>query len=126
MCRDCYKCGYDTRVGTRRTATRVPLTARGGSRYLARIRRGSRGSDMDDMARMLSDIRQETMFTRAWLGKDQLDARVMAALAEVPRHEFLAANQSGVAYDFVLVAIGHGETISLALIVGLMRVVLLT
>ena len=75
---------------------------------------------MDDMARMLSDIRQETMFTRAWLGKDQLDARVMAALAEVPRHEFLAANQSGVAYDNAPVPIGHGQTISQPFIVALM------
>src|SRR3569623_3619583 len=120
MCRDCYKWGYDTRVGTRRTAPRVPLTARGGRRYLARLRRGSRGSDMDDMARMLSDIRQETMFTRAWLGKDQPDARVMAALAEVPRHEFLAANQSGVAYDNAPVPIGHGQTISQPFIGALM------
>src|SRR3569623_1292658 len=75
---------------------------------------------MDDMARMLSDIRQETMFTRAWLGKDQLDARGMAALAEVPRHEFLAANQSGVAYDNAPVPIGHGQTISQPFIVALM------
>src|SRR3569623_1339336 len=125
MCRDCYKWGYDTRVGTRRTATRVPLTARGGRRYLARLRRGSRGSDMDDMARMLSDIRQETMFTRAWLGKDQLDARVMAALAAVPRHAFLAANQSGVAYDYAPVPSGHGQTISQHFIGALMTDLLL-
>src|SRR3569623_1411935 len=75
---------------------------------------------MDDMARMLGDIRQETMLARAWLGKDQLDARVMAALAEVPRHEFLAANQSEVAYDNAPVPIGHGQTISQPFIVALM------
>src|SRR3569623_541246 len=120
MCRDCYKWAYGPRVGTRRTATRVPLTARGGRRYLARLRRGSRGSEMHDMARMLSDICQVTMFTRVWLCKDQLDARVMAALAEAPRHEFLAANQSGVAYDNAPVPIGHGQTISQPFIVALM------
>src|SRR3569623_1813556 len=75
---------------------------------------------MDDMARMLGDIRQETMLARACLGKDQLDARVMAALAEVPRHEFLAANQSEVAYDNAPVPIGHGQTISQPFIVALM------
>jgi len=75
---------------------------------------------MDDMARMLGDIRQETMLARAWLGKDQLDARVMAALAGVPRHEFLAANQSEVAYDNAPVRIGHGQTISQPFIVALM------
>ena len=75
---------------------------------------------MDDMARMLSDIRQETMLARAWLGKDRLDARVMAALAEVPRHEFVAANRSAVAYDNAPVPIGHGQTISQPFIVALM------
>src|SRR3569623_1503032 len=119
MCRDCYKWGYDTRVGTRRTAPRVPLSAGGGADIYS-VNTTSRGSDMDDMARMLGDIRQETMLARAWLGKDQLDARVMAALAEVPRHEFLAANQSEVAYDIAPVPIGHGQTISQPFIVALM------
>src|SRR3569833_2698212 len=76
------------------------------------------------MARMLGDFRQDTMLARVCLGNDQLDARVMAALVEVSCLEFLAANQSEVAYDNAPVPIGHGQTISQPFIVALMTALL--
>ena len=39
--------------------------------------------------RMLRDIKSELCFTRGLIGKDALDARVMAAMAWVPRERFV-------------------------------------
>ena len=74
----------------------------------------------DDMARMLRDIRQEVQLTRSWIGRDHLDARVLAAMEKVPRHEFVPKEFDYLAYDNGPLAIGHGQTISQPYIVALM------
>jgi len=51
---------------------------------------------------------------------DRIDARVLAALAKVPRHEFVPAEQKPHAYDNRPLPIGHGQTISQPYIVAVM------
>jgi len=75
---------------------------------------------MDDMARMIKGIEEEVELTRRWIGKDRLDPRVMQAMAEVPRHEFIPAGYRASAYYDGPVPIGHGQTISQPYIVALM------
>jgi protein-L-isoaspartate(D-aspartate) O-methyltransferase len=74
----------------------------------------------DNISKMLRDIRQEVALTRSWIGKDHLDARVLAAMEKVPRHEFVPESLDDLAYSNGPVAIGHGQTISQPYIVALM------
>jgi protein-L-isoaspartate(D-aspartate) O-methyltransferase len=53
-------------------------------------------------------------------GVANLDPRVLKAMAEVPRHEFVPQEQAGVAYKNRSLSIGHGQTISQPVIVALM------
>src|SRR5512134_2543083 len=50
----------------------------------------------------------------------RLDARVLDAMARVPRHRFVPADQQAHAYEDRPLAIGHGQTISQPYIVALM------
>jgi len=74
----------------------------------------------DNIAEMLRDIRQEVRLTRSWIGKDHLDERVLAAMAKVPRHEFVPEELDYLAYSNGPLGIGHGQTISQPYIVALM------
>jgi protein-L-isoaspartate(D-aspartate) O-methyltransferase len=70
--------------------------------------------------RMLDDIEAEVRYTRRMIGKDALDARVMQAMAEVPRNEFVPRSYLAAAFDNGPLPIGHGQTISQPYIVALM------
>ncbi len=74
----------------------------------------------NDMQRMLSDIEMEVQLTSYLIGKNSLDGRVMAAMKQVPRHEFLPADLRYCAYDNGPAPIGSGQTISQPYIVALM------
>ncbi|MCI0507490.1 MAG: protein-L-isoaspartate(D-aspartate) O-methyltransferase [Gammaproteobacteria bacterium] len=74
----------------------------------------------DRMENMIRDIENEVAFTRRYIGKDKLDARVMEAMKTVPRHEFVPSNQQLLAYINGPLSIGHGQTISQPYIVALM------
>ncbi len=74
----------------------------------------------DEMMQMLRDIRQEVELTKGWIGRDTLDARVMAAMKNVPRHQFIPEESRYSAYANGPVAIGHGQTVSQPYIVALM------
>ncbi len=54
------------------------------------------------------------------LDKDRLDERVMAAMAEVPRHHFVPAELQHVAYADSPIPIGCGKTVSQPFMVALM------
>lgn len=54
------------------------------------------------------------------LGGEIHDSRVLAAMAQVPREEFVPEGLRGYAYANRALGIGHGQTISQPLIVGLM------
>lgn len=75
---------------------------------------------MGERERMQRDIQREVALTRHWLGKDALDARVMAAMAEVPREAFVPAGLRARAFDNGPLPIGHGQTISQPFIAALM------
>ena len=69
------------------------------------------------MAEEIAAIARETRFET---GRAALSARVMAAMAKVPRHEFVPASQVANAYANRPLPIGLGQTISQPYIVALM------
>ncbi len=75
---------------------------------------------MKDLQRMLNDIEMEVHLTRHLIGKNSFDDRVMVAMKQVPRHEFLPADLRYCAYDNGPAPIGSGQTISQPYIVALM------
>ena len=70
--------------------------------------------------RMLKDIEREVQYTRNMIGKNALDPRVMAAMANTPRHEFVPKSFLNAAFNNGPLPIGHGQTISQPYIVALM------
>lgn len=70
--------------------------------------------------RMLEDIRSEVRLTRGLIGREQLSARVMEAMASVPRERFVPSSLRAQAYANGPLPIGHGQTISQPYIVALM------
>jgi protein-L-isoaspartate(D-aspartate) O-methyltransferase len=70
--------------------------------------------------RLVKLIEQNVKDTSIYLDKTALDARVMQALARVPRHEFVPAEYQSLAYENRPLPIGHGQTISQPYIVALM------
>ncbi len=77
-----------------------------------------------DTERLLADIAEETRQTRFLTGIGELDSRVMAAMAAVPRHAFVSQELHSRAYDNGPLPIGHGQTISQPFIVALMTALL--
>lgn len=75
---------------------------------------------MNEVQRMLQDIEMEVRLTRRETGIDGFDARVMAAMKTVPRHEFVPLELQYRAYDNGPLPIGMGQTISQPYIVALM------
>ncbi len=69
---------------------------------------------------MLADIASHTAFAKEFIGKDSLDARVMGAMAQVPRHEFVPLELQLYAYADTPLPIGFDKTISQPFIVALM------
>ena len=69
---------------------------------------------------LVEEIEQDVRDTSLHLDKESLDPRVMAAMARVPRHEFVPAAQRRHAYDNRPLSIGFGQTISQPYIVALM------
>jgi protein-L-isoaspartate(D-aspartate) O-methyltransferase len=78
----------------------------------------------DDFAaarqRMVREIEQTQREVAQHTGSKTLDRRVLAVMAEVPRHLFVRKQQQGEAYDNRPLPIGHGQTISQPYIVALM------
>lgn len=77
------------------------------------------GMEMD-LDVLLNEIREEMWNTRHLTGRSALDARVMEALREVPRHAFVPDDLKHGAYANHPLPIGHGQTISQPYIVALM------
>lgn len=70
--------------------------------------------------RLLAEIDQDVRDTARWLGTDRLDPAVRAAMAHVPRHEFVPGWERPYAYDNRPLSIGRGQTISQPYIVAAM------
>jgi len=69
---------------------------------------------------MVAEISAETFLLQASIGKSALGERVMAAMASVPRHEFVPIELQPYAYANIPLPIGFGKTISQPFIVALM------
>jgi protein-L-isoaspartate(D-aspartate) O-methyltransferase len=71
-------------------------------------------------AELVQEIEADVRATRSYLDKDRLDARVIAAMAKVPRHEFVPDEYRSMAYLNQPLPIGHSQTISQPYIVAIM------
>ncbi len=71
-------------------------------------------------ARLLREIAEQARMTRSLTGRGRLSERVMAAMARVPRHEFVHPSDIAVAYQDRPQGIGHGQTISQPYMVAVM------
>src|SRR5262245_34172094 len=69
---------------------------------------------------MIEEIAAEAAATVDYTGRPAFDSRVMAAMAGVPRHEFVPPAEESYAYVNNALPIGHGQTISQPYIVALM------
>jgi protein-L-isoaspartate(D-aspartate) O-methyltransferase len=74
----------------------------------------------DERARMVAEIEEDVARTFEYTGRASLAPAVRAALAEVPRHEFVPAELLELAYLNRPLPIGAGQTISQPYIVALM------
>lgn len=70
--------------------------------------------------KLQAKIVQDTAETSAWTGRSVLSARVLDAMARVPRHEFVHAADRSRAYENRPLSIGYGQTISQPFIVAIM------
>lgn len=73
-----------------------------------------------DMKSMLADIEMETAYTSIMTGREKLSDRVMEAMSNVPRNEFVPPSLSTSSFDNGPLPIGSGQTISQPFIVALM------
>jgi protein-L-isoaspartate(D-aspartate) O-methyltransferase len=71
-------------------------------------------------AALLQEIAADVRATSLELNKTALDERVLRALNDVPRHEFVPKSLRGAAYENRPLPIGHGQTISQPYIVAIM------
>ncbi len=69
---------------------------------------------------MLAAIDRHAASTAEALGRDHIDPRVMAAIARVPREQFVPESRRHLAHGDHPLPIGHGQTISQPFIVAFM------
>lgn len=69
---------------------------------------------------MVEEIEEMAASTASETGMERLDPRVLKAMGDVPRHEFVAPHQAGVAYKNRPLLIAHGQTITQPFVVALM------
>lgn len=75
---------------------------------------------MTNREQMLRDIEREVDYTSRMIGRTAFDQRVMAAMRQVPREEFVPDSERRFAFDNGPLPIGEGQTISQPYIVALM------
>ena len=82
----------------------------------------ARASDhfRDSREQMIRLIEADVRYTSEYLKQSSLDARVLDAMARVPRHEFVPPQMVDMAYLNRPLPIGHGQTISQPYIVAIM------
>ncbi len=74
----------------------------------------------DSRENMIRLIEADVRLTSKYLKQSTLDARVLDAMARVPRHEFVPPHLADRAYQNRPLPIGHGQTISQPYIVAIM------
>ncbi len=80
------------------------------------------GEERHERARraLVEKIAAEAAATADYTGRRHFSERVMAAMAKVPRHEFVPSSEERLAYVNEPLPIGYGQTISQPYIVALM------
>jgi protein-L-isoaspartate(D-aspartate) O-methyltransferase len=73
-----------------------------------------------NLKRMLDTIKMEVDYSAAYTGRSKIDGRVMQAMQEVDRIEFVPKSYKYQAYDNGPLPIGHGQTISQPFMVACM------
>ncbi len=73
-----------------------------------------------ERARLVAEVAALAAYTGDETGRDKFEARVLDALAKVPRHRFVPDDQEKYAYKNRPLPIGYGQTISQPYIVALM------
>ncbi len=92
-------------------------------RWLGSRKKKSAAADdklTDARDRLIAEIREDARETVAYTGREQFSERVMAAMAKVPRHEFVSEEEKRYAYINRPLGIGQGQTISQPFIVAIM------
>ena len=80
-----------------------------------------RAEDLEPLRKnMLAVIAARAFELRDAIGKNALDERVMMAMREVPRHEFVPIELQPYAYENIPLPIGFAKTISQPFVVALM------
>lgn len=69
---------------------------------------------------LVKQIEADVRETSLYLDKEKLDSRVIEAMRDVPRHEFVRRPLQAYAYENRPLPIGHGQTISQPYIVAIM------
>jgi protein-L-isoaspartate(D-aspartate) O-methyltransferase len=79
-------------------------------------------ADHHDQAqeRLIREIESDFRDTAYLTGRNRMSPAVIAAMRDVPRHDFVEASNRNVAYINRPLSIGHGQTISQPFIVALM------
>jgi len=75
---------------------------------------------MTERKAMVKEIEADVRDTSIYIDREELDPRVMKAMRDVPRHEFVPDRYDNDAYLNMPLPIGHGQTISQPYIVALM------
>ena len=75
---------------------------------------------IEEREALVREIRLRVGETRSYLGKAELDERVLAAVAAVPRHAFVPTGLQRFAYDNRPLPIGYDQTISQPSLVAMM------
>lgn len=70
--------------------------------------------------RLLEEIQSDAKYTASYTGREKFDQRVMDAMAEVIRENFVSSQYLPFAYENGPLPIGYGQTISQPYIVALM------
>jgi protein-L-isoaspartate(D-aspartate) O-methyltransferase len=82
--------------------------------------RGAQDRHESERSALLAEIAEEAAATQSYTGRAAFSAKVMAALARVPRERFIGSGQEQLAYVNGPLPIGYGQTISQPYIVALM------
>lgn len=75
---------------------------------------------MTERKAMVKEIEADVRDTSMYINRKELDPRVIQAMQDVPRHEFVPDHYDDDAYLNIPLPIGHGQTISQPYIVALM------
>lgn len=75
---------------------------------------------MEKLDRMVREVESQVRRMGAATGKEVLDGRVIGALREVPRHEFVPASMLPLAYENEPLPIGNGQIVPQPYLVALM------